>query len=176
MTKFAFDRDGFSAAMRQGMINGGNAVQLFASKLIRSRLSRRGTGRRYRVAQGRAGGRNLRARGIHIASAPGQPPAPLNGYLRASFTITAKGGVMQSDSPDTRFSFTQTSTRVAMSFGTALKYARFLEFGTARMKQRPFVRPVMMVVEKDVREMIRDEISREINRYRRSGLFRPNAT
>lgn len=83
---------------------------------------------------------------------------------------------MQSDSPDTRFSFTQTSTRVAMSFGTALKYARFLEFGTARMKQRPFVRPVMMVVEKDVREMIRDEISREINRYRRSGLFRPNAT
>lgn len=175
MTKFAMDRDGIRLAMREGMVSGANAVRLVASRIVRKELSKRGTGRRYRVGGGKKNGRNLRARGIHVASAPGQPPAVNTNRLRASWSLVANGmGV--TGSTDSTVGMGMTSTSVTMWFGSNLKYARFLEFGTARIKPRPYIRPVMAAVSNSAVKIMRDEIARQMNRYRRSGLFRPNAT
>jgi HK97 gp10 family phage protein len=175
VTKFSFDREGYRLAMKQGMVDGSNAVRLVASRIVRKELSKRGTGRRYRVSGGKKNGRNLRARGIHVASAPGQPPAVNTNRLRASWSLVANGmGV--TGSSDSTVGMQTTRTGVLLWFGSNLRYARFLEFGTARMKPRPYIRPVMAAVSNSAVKIMRDQIARQINRYRRSGLFRPNAT
>ncbi len=66
-------------------------------------------GRLYRIA-----GRKRR----HRASAPGQAPANLTGYLRRNVDFSVKGGDQ-------------------MEFGDKAEYGRFLELGTRRMKARP---------------------------------------
>lgn len=71
-------------------------------------LGQNGSGRRY---------------GKHIASAPGQPPAPDKGNLRKNWQqrkyITGK-------------------VRITLQMKSRMSYAGFLEYGTRKMSARPF--------------------------------------
>ena len=60
-------------------------------------------------------------RRLHRASAPGRPPAPDTGSLKRSAFVEQITG--------------------AFLVGVAMAYARWLEFGTPRIKPRPFMRP-----------------------------------
>lgn len=79
-------------------------------------MSQMGQGRWY---TGRGKGR-----GDHRASAPGDPPATDTGRLRASI----------------RTDLTEI-TRLSATIGTEVAYGRFLEYGTASMAARPWLRP-----------------------------------
>jgi HK97 gp10 family phage protein len=86
------------------------------------RLYRRGSfTRRHRIGGQRASGRGTR---IHRASAPGQPPAEDSGKLYRNITVRRMGNG---------------SYRVR--FGA--EYAGYLEFGTGRMRARPFIIPAI---------------------------------
>lgn len=61
----------------------------------------------------------------HVASAPGQPPAVDTGRLRASIDSVRPSG----------------EPRVLI--GTPFDYAAYMEFGTKRIKPRPFFRPAV---------------------------------
>lgn len=64
---------------------------------------------------------------LHQASIPGDPPAPDTGVLRNSIAMAP----------------TESGFRV----GTNLEYAEYLEFGTARIAPRPFMRTAIAKVE-----------------------------
>ena len=92
----------------------------------------------------------VRAKGAAFAqsnrvSLPGDPPAPDVGRLRASITID------------------RVSVFV-VRVGTNVEYAPWLEYGTARLKKRPFMRPSWMRVERVLRtrgvfgKLLRDRI------------------
>jgi len=68
-----------------------------------------------------------RGKRLHYSSRPNNPPAPDTGNLRASI----KAG---------RVTF-----GVEWRINVGPEYAEFLEFGTAHIAPRPFVRPVIML-------------------------------
>ena len=145
---------------RLGVANGLLMVQLVLSRLVRSQLSKPGTGRVYRVAVGKIRGRNLRAQGLHRASAPGNPPAVDTGRLRQSWAIGGNADQMfsvrvplgakkiQSGQALAVITSEIGQTRMRFTYGSNLKYARALEFGVParRLAQRPYVRPVVAAV------------------------------
>lgn len=143
-------------------------IQLNASKGIRARLSKPGTGRLYRVSQGRAKGRNLRARGFHRASAPGQPPAVNTGRLRQSWAIgmvnaSQKFGIGKTKQTTQDLAVLTTDVtpdRISFTYGSNLKYARALEFGTRRVRSRPYVRPVFNALTKRALSIVKNAIAR----------------
>jgi hypothetical protein len=147
-------------AVRQGIINGLAGVALEMQTQLRLHLSKPGSGRRYRVAKGKKKGRNLRARGIHVASAPGNPPAALNGHLRASWTIVQRGfGTKTIDANkdgqiDGFSSVKGRKTLVTYMLGTNLVYARALEYGFRKLAARPYVRPVVKYVTPKVQDIM----------------------
>jgi len=79
-------------------------------------LSQHGSGRIYRKS---------RPRRIHQASAPGEPPAPDLGHLRAS--VGHEVGVDEHG--------------VYAEWGTDLAIGVYLELGTRHMSPRPWLRP-----------------------------------
>lgn len=79
-------------------------------------LSQHGSGRVYR-----------RRNRVHQASAPGQPPAPDTGLLRASVT--------HQDGSD--------AAGLYQDIGSALAYALYLELGTRHIAPRPWLRPAL---------------------------------
>lgn len=143
-----FDESKMKAQMMRFVAEGILDVQLVASKRIRQVLSKPGTGRLYRIGRGRANGRNARARGWHIASAPGQPPAVNTGRLRQSWAIGqvnasqlfGKGGAKSTQELAALTSEVKENS-VSFTYGSNLVYARALEFGTRRVRARPYVRP-----------------------------------
>lgn len=74
--------------------------------------------------------RNLGDMGIHRASAPGDPPTVRTGRLRRGIQMA-------------RPNRNRAATRVGWRIGINVKYAPFLEFGTRRMRARPFIKPVL---------------------------------
>jgi hypothetical protein len=100
------------------------ARTLMDSSIPAGRLYRRG-GFRRGMSRGLRG---QRARGvgtrIHRASAPGQPPAEDTGRLYREITVRR-----------------MSSGRYRVRFGAS--YAGFLEFGTGRLRMRPFVMPAI---------------------------------
>lgn len=154
------DEEAVFRRMRLGVVNGMLDTQLVIGKLVRSNLSKPGGGRRYRISRGRANGRNLRAQGIHVASAAGQPPAVSTGRLRQSWSLAGDAsrtfGRKGNKTSQTLASVEveDTRDRIGFSYGSNLKYARWLEFGTRRMRQRPYVRPVFQAVAKRVERII----------------------
>lgn len=112
------------------------AWQLVFLKVLRKRLSQKGSGRAYRGGVKKKGMRRTRSK-------PGEPPAVDTNRLRASWSITpeawrgrGKGGLEQvaqsKDAPGPRRSFV---------IGSRVKYAPYLEYGTGRMAPRPYLRP-----------------------------------
>lgn len=142
-------------------------VSLVLSKLIRDQLSKPGTGRRYRVAKGRRKGRNTRARGWHVASAPGNPPAANTGRLRASWTVVPYRSLGLMNVKNEGFAtLEQVGTKIVLTVGSNLKYAAALEFGStrARIAARPYVRPVIAAMQGEVEGIVSDAVAKRMGR------------
>jgi HK97 gp10 family phage protein len=134
--KVKIDTEAVKKAMQEAMVEGMNVSFLGLGRLVRGKLSQKGTGRFYRVARGSKSGRNLRAQGYHQASAPGFPPAVNTNRLRASF-ISDQLGTWKYG-----YAFIRTSAvRTILNYGSRVFYAPMLEFGTRKMRPRPFLRP-----------------------------------
>jgi hypothetical protein len=159
--------------LKLGMARGLVGTQLILGKIVREQLSKPGTGRRYR--RGRAGAaiprgalrgtgragllrkiekarkrkfKNLRTAGVHVASAPGKPPAADTNRLRASWLISEQATTLQKGRKDSLLIEMKVPNQVGFIFGSRVKYAPWLEYGTARVKPRPYLRPAMAVVGK----------------------------
>lgn len=142
MSKVRVDIDTavIDAQVRAASTEALNVSFLAMSRLVRTKLSQRGTGRFYKVAIGRKNGRNLRAQGYHQASAPGFPPAVNTNRLRASF-ISDQLGTWKYGYAYIK----QAAKRTALNFGSRVFYAPMLEFGTSKMQPRPYLRPSLKV-------------------------------
>lgn len=78
------------------------------------------------IQGGSRSGRVYRRRSVtHQASAPGQFPKTDRGQLVASLY------------------FRVAADKLSAFFGSKLNYARYLEFGTTRMKPRPWLKPTL---------------------------------
>lgn len=139
MSGAKFDQEGIRLTVLAGMVKGLAATQVAASRLVKENLSKPGAGRLYRVAKGKAKGRNLRARGYHRASLPGSPPAVNTNRLRASWSVER----VWASTSDTITAVYREGSAVTLRFGSNVPYARLLEFGTRRMKKRPYLKPIM---------------------------------
>lgn len=98
---------------RAAISNGVRGVQILRSAALEV-LGQDGSGRVYRNG--------------HVASAPGQPPAPDTGNLRKNWrqkVIAAPNGIGN-------------GVRIRMQIKTDTFYAKFLEHGTRKMAPRPF--------------------------------------
>ncbi len=84
------------------------------TSLMKQTLTTPGRGRLYRGRRGR---------GDHVASAPGDPPAPDTGQYRNSWAWKAGPGYVE--------------------VGTPLQHGPMLEFGTSDMAPRPHARPTV---------------------------------
>ena len=92
------------------------------------------TGRLYRLP-----GRKKR----HRASAPGQAPANRTGALAKSLDYQIRGNY-------------------EMEFGSKSEYAEFLENGTQKMKERPFLIRTVRDQERNTRFHLEAEVAREL--------------
>lgn len=80
-------------------------------------LSHDGTGRRY---------------GKHVASAPGQPPAPDKGNLRRNWS-QRKLAVPNGQGK---------GLRITLEIKSKMQYYQFLQYGTRKMARRPMKEPI----------------------------------
>jgi len=96
---------------------------------IKTHFTLRGAGRLYRKRKGI----------YHRASLPGQPPAIDTGLLRASI----------------QHEVLKSRDRVTGRAGTNVDYGRYLELGTSRMAPRPYLRPALDRVHRQVVEMLK---------------------
>ena len=101
---------------------------LHVQNKTKEKLSGSRTGRTYRVP-----GTNR----TYTASAPGEPPAVMLGQLRNSIQFRVKGG-----------------RTVSGEVGSKLKKAPMLEFGTKKMKPRPFLRPTFQEELPKIKEIL----------------------
>ncbi len=155
-----YGRDVFTAATKVNVETMYKAVQYLA-KEVKQTLSKRGTGRMYKVLRsGQAGGiRGKHGKGKrfyrwHQASAPGEPPAPLMGFLKNSlqtgFIVDKSGtGILGKVGPDVDY------LAAHCPAGTDLNYGFFLEVGTNRMRKRPYLLPTLRRRQKIIAEMFR---------------------
>jgi hypothetical protein len=146
--KISIDLEKIAKAVDAAALEGLNAIQIALSATVRKVLSQPGTGRIYRIGKGRKTGRNLRARGFHRASAPGNPPAVDTNRLRSSWSISA-GNVTPGNSKTAKEGYVTASRRpdrVVLAYGSAVVYARRLEFGGGRIAARPYLAPAVRVV------------------------------
>lgn len=142
------------------------SLSLVASgRFIRKTLSKPGAGRLYRISKGKRKGRNVRERGFHRASLPGQPPAVDTNRLRASWSVESFG--TKSDGFAT---VKQDAKRTVLRLGSNVVYARILEFGgkTGRgggttIKPRPYLRPTLPVIAKTIPKLFAEAIRRRFS-------------
>lgn len=81
----------------------------------------------------------------HQASAPGEAPANLSGLLRRSIAYQQRGGEQ-------------------MEFGARTDYAPFLELGTRRISQRPYLISAVDAKSRNARDHFEREIEAELKR------------
>jgi len=138
MSGAKFNHDAILETMRVGLREGMDATLVGSARLVRRQLSKPGMGFLYRVAKGNAKGRNIRARGYHRASLPGQSPAVNTNRLRASWSVETVG-----NRPDGFANIFENGRAVVLRYGSNVPYAPMLEFGTRRMKPRPYIKPTL---------------------------------
>ena len=90
-------------------------------------LGRNGTGRVYK-----------RGRGFHVASSPGQPPAPDTGNLRRNWQQSK---------------FISGKLRIRLRLKSRMHYYDYLNSGTRKMAQRPIEKPVKEKATPKIREL-----------------------
>jgi len=137
--KFALDITSFMAGLEKAKKEYDRRAQraikkgaLLFVREVKIELSKTGTGKHYR-----------RGRKVHIASAPGQPPAVDTGQLRASITHLVER------------EFRAWIGRV----GTNLEKAAPLEFGTSRMAARPFMLTTLTRIRPQLIRLFERELS-----------------
>lgn len=158
--------DGVKKGIKDGVVLGLVNVAVQMQKFVRKRLSIPGTGRRYRVARGTRRGRNQRARGWHQASAPGNPPAAMNGHLRNSWTLIPSAKIGSATTRDQGFAYideNRSRGTVVYVLGSNLVYARALEFGHGRLRPRPYIRDVV----EGLRPLVPDLVSKGMKAHMR---------
>jgi hypothetical protein len=124
-----------------------------ATPFAARRIGVAGTASNIRTVMTRARGarhRNLRAAGVHRASAPGDPPAPDTTNLRRTIQLAKPTRVTR-------------GTMKGWSIGIMAVYARALEYGYRRILPRPYVRPSIAKMKPIAQRMMR-------NRLRLSGF------
>ena len=147
----------FNAAVREGLV----ATQISLSTTIVRNLSKPGTGRLYRVNKGRGKrARNLRESGFHRASAPGFPPAVNTNRLRGSWTIAIKQG--KELLPGYNLRVIRGKGMLGFELGSNVPYAPMLEFGTRRMKARPYIKPSILSVQKRIPRFFAEAMRRNL--------------
>lgn len=114
---FTFDTASMRAAAVTACAEAGLECLLLTQADLRLTLSKPGTGKKYP---------GLRYR----SSAPGRPPAAQTGYLRDSWQTGQPRRV-------------RTNRLVGWAIGSAVPYARILEFGGKRIFARPYLRPAL---------------------------------
>lgn len=90
---------------------------------------------------------------LHYPSVPGNPPAVDGGDLKRSIT----------------FSVTEEDTRIIGRVGSTQRdppYGFYLEFGTSRMAERPWLRPAMARNKEVIIETLREAVREIINGQR----------
>jgi HK97 gp10 family phage protein len=109
---------------------------------VRTLLSTPGAGRlyttRFKTNRKTGGIFPTEDRPPHVASAPGQPPAPDTGRLRASYGA----------------SVSRVLSGAVLAVQTGVEYAPYLEFGTSKIEPRPHLRPAMTKGADDVRQEV----------------------
>lgn len=151
-------------AMNDALLEAMVASTLGASRIVRRILSQPGTGRVYRIAKGRRNGRNLRAKGFHQASAPGRPPAVNTNRLRQSWTVSQVGGRGVAGNADLNAHIRQYPDRVVLEYGSRVPYAAPLEYGTRTVKARPYLKPAMPFIARDVPRHFKTALDRRFRR------------
>lgn len=147
----------FDAGIREGLV----ASQILLSGTIVRLLSKPGTGRLYRVNKGRGKrARNLREIGFHRASAPGFPPAVNTNRLRGSWSIAIKSGKQLL--PGYNMRIIRRPGVLGYELGSSVLYAPFLEYGTRRMKARPYLKPAIKIVEKSLPQIFAAAMRRNL--------------
>lgn len=122
-SRIDFQRERIQEAIRDGVEVGITKVALSLQKRIRKNLSKPGT---------KPGPYSSKYR----PSAPGKPPTVQTGNLRNSWIAAKKRGPV-------RF---HKGVEIALRpgrVGSAPKYAWLLEYGTRKMKARPYIRPAV---------------------------------
>lgn len=101
---------------------------------------------------------------IHVASAPGQPPAVDTGRLRASISTNWSGSILwrgktgpQAEQTDGIGRPTKKQEKFTVVVGSNVAYAPFLEFGTRKMAARPYMRPAFDRIKNRIARMIASE-------------------
>lgn len=116
---------------------------IHVQRSIKDVLSSPGSGKLYRRSEGKKTGRNLRAKGWHRASAPGEAPAADTGELRRR----------------TQVDLTEIDDLRAY-VGTKVPYAAALEFGAPGrgLAPRPYMRVGMELARERAEEIVRSGI------------------
>lgn len=153
---FVFNRGALLRTVREGVTTGLEEIMVRVQREIRVELSKPGKGRTYRIGKGKASGRNKREKGFHRASAPGHPPAADTGTLRRSWQVGGTRNVV--DRRRLRHPI-----RPAISLGSAVKYASWLQYGTKRMAARPYVVAPLERVRKHAHRIIDKHISKALS-------------
>ena len=124
---------GYLNQLLHGQANVFTAAADDAGELVRNEvvkeLSHPGTGKVY---------------GRHRASSPGSPPAVNTGTLRNSIFVRT---------------VSVSTTHRQIEVGTRVKYAGYLEYGTSRMRPRPFMRTAVLRAQPQITSMTTAKVS-----------------
>lgn len=152
MAAYWRDDPQFRTKLQGAVQEGVTAFLLVTASAMREQLSKRGTGRTYRIGKGKRNGRNARAQGLHRASAPGKPPAANTGTLRRSWQIgraNATGPVSQSSGGGSPLASVLprniAGVQYGYRYGSPLHYAR-IDRGYGRVKPRPYIVPTINAI------------------------------
>lgn len=108
---------------------------------------------------GRRNPKTIRSLGFHKASAPGAPPARDTGHLARSWQVGfSRRGTVERQGNVYR-----------LVVGSNLNYAKWLEFGTKNMAERPYVRPVAEIMRRRAPLIIQAEVANAIAKRNRGG-------
>ena len=144
------------AANIEGIERGLKIVMVELQSELRERLSQLGTGAGYF-----GGAKNQGF--FRTRSAPGEPPAVDTGTLRNSVQSKPKyvpGKGMTSI----------VLTGLVAGVNKDARIPRWLEYGTSRMKARPFIAPSLEFVRPGVAGTISDQMQRSIKRMKRRAM------
>lgn len=133
LVKLGRNLNTMAAALRLGAAESLAKIAVVITNEIKLELSRPGTGITYYRGSKRAG-----TRVAHVASAPGEPPAPDTGQYRASWHWVPGDDVLGP----------------YVDIGTNMQIGVYLEFGTIFMAPRPHLRPVIERSIGEIRSMV----------------------
>lgn len=135
-----FDARAIVAAIVRGVDLGTQDIVLTVQQDIKKMISGEGTGIKYPGA-------------LRRSSRPGEPPAKQTGDLSRSWQTARPTRIAQ-------------GRRVGWRLGSNKKYARILEFGNARIRERPYVRPALAAIAPQARKIIESYVRQSLRQMR----------